>query len=193
VREALTTEDKQANNCRCLGVNTLKEEFCNFPGLGKYYNPAVDEPPPVPPVPLGEPPPEPVIPERPVQPIDQSDNVAMADFFVKLQEWEAQATAIQDDYKKQIEAFQARSDVFKGEASAYGEAFGKWQAAVGAAVVPAEVSVKSFYQNLSWTIVDKEDTQAYWSKIIFTWMIQSFIILILFGAILFLQKRKDST
>jgi hypothetical protein len=39
--------------------------------------------------------------------------------------------------------------------------------------------------------VDKENTQAYWSKIIFTWVVQSGIILTLFVAILFLQKRKD--
>jgi len=191
VREAMTMEDKQANNCRCLGINTLKEDSCNFPGIGKYYNPAVDEPPPDPPVALGEPPPEPVIPERPEQPLDQSDNVAMAEFFQLLQQWETQATAIQEDYKKQIEAYQARSEVYKGEASAYGEAFGKWQAARGAAIVPAEVSVAAFYKNLSWTIVDKGDSAAYWSKITFTWLVQSVIILILFVAILFLQKRKD--
>jgi len=187
----MTMEDKQANNCRCLGINTLKEDSCNFPGIGKYYNPAVDEPPPDPPVALGEPPPEPVIPERPEQPLDQSDNVAMAEFFQLLQQWEAQATTIQEDYKKQIEAYQARSEVYKGEASAYGEAFGKWQAARGAAIVPAEVSVAAFYKNLSWTIVDKGDSAAYWSKITFTWLVQSVIILILFVAILFLQKRKD--
>jgi hypothetical protein len=56
----------------------LKQENCNYPGLGEFYNPAIDQPPPVEPPPLGEPPPEPVLPERPVEPFDQSDNVAMA-------------------------------------------------------------------------------------------------------------------
>jgi hypothetical protein len=39
--------------------------------------------------------------------------------------------------------------------------------------------------------VDKENTTAYRAKVTKAWLIQGFIILILFGAILFLQKRKD--
>jgi hypothetical protein len=193
VREAMTLEDKEKNNCRCLGANALREDSCNFPGLGKFYNPAVDQSAPLAPPELGLPPPEPVLPERPIQPLDQSDNVAMAEFFQKLQAWEAEATAIQEQYKQQLEAFQAKSEVYKSEAGAYAEAVAQWQAGRGGAIVPAEVSIAAFHKNLSWTIVDKENPAAYWSKIGFTWVVQSAIILILFGAILFLQKRKDIT
>lgn len=191
VRAAMTLEDKKKNNCRCMGLNMLKQESCNFPGLGSFYDPAVDQPPPVEPAPLPPPPPEPVLPERPVQPLDQSDNVAMADFFLKLQEWEAQVTAIQEDYKKQIEAYQAQSEVYKSEVIAYQEALALWQVGQGSAVSPAEFAVNKFYTDLGWTAVNKEDTGAYIAKITKTWLVQSFIILILFGTILFLQKRKD--
>ena len=95
VRAAMTLDDKKANSCNCMGLSMLKEDSCNFPGLGKFYDPAVDEPQPIEPAPLEAPPPEPVIPERPVQPLDQSDTVAMAKFFDELQKWEADATAIQ--------------------------------------------------------------------------------------------------
>ncbi|HEX9840751.1 MAG TPA: FHA domain-containing protein [Anaerolineales bacterium] len=193
VRNAMTIEDKLANGCRCMGLNMLKEESCNYPGLGEFYNPAIEEPAPVEPAPLGPPPPEPVIPERPVQPIDQSDNVAMADFFVQLQAWETQATAIQEDYKKQIEAYQAQSEVYKSEAIAYQEELIKWQIAQASAVTPAEGVVDTFNTGFGWTYVDKENGPAYWGKIIFTWLVQSVIILVLFVAILFLQKRKDVT
>jgi hypothetical protein len=193
VRAAMTIQQKLDNGCRCLGLNMLKEESCNYPGLADFYNPAIDQPPPVEPVELGAPPPEPVLPERPVQPLDQSDNVAMADFFIKLQEWEAQATLIQEDYKKQIEAYQARSEVYKSEIITYQQDLIGWQIAQASAVTPAESVVNTFYTGIGWSFVDKEDSAAYYGKIVRTWLVQLGIISLLFVVILFLQKRKDVT
>ncbi len=189
VRDAMTTEDKLAQGCRCMGLNMFREESCNYPGLGLFNNPAIDGPPPAAPAALGDPPPEPVIPERPVEPTDQSDNVAMADFFTALKAWETQATAIQEDYKRQIADYQARTELYKSEAIAYQES----QIAQARAITPAEASVELFYSSFGWSWVDKEDSLAYWMKIIKTWLAQLIIILILFGAILYLQKRKDVT
>jgi len=182
-------ENKLAQGCRCMGLNMLKEESCNYPGLGLFANPAIDGPPPVLPLPPGDPPPEPVIPERPVEPADQSDNVAMADFFAALKAWETQATAIQEDYKRQIADYQTRTELYKSEAIAYQEA----QIAQARAITPAEANVELFYSSFGWSWVDKEDSLAYWTKIIKTWLAQLVIILILFGTILYLQKRKDVT
>jgi hypothetical protein len=187
----MTFEDKKANNCNCLGLDMLKQENCNYPGLGEFYNPAIDQPPPVEPSPLGEPPPEPVLPERPVEPADQSDNVAMAEFFTKLKEWETQATAIQEDYKRQIEDYRARSELYKSEVIAYQEELIKWQIGQASAVTAAEGVVNTFYTGIGWSFVDKENSQAYWSKVISTWLVQLGIISLLFVAILYLQKRKD--
>jgi len=189
VRASMTIDDKVANNCKCMGPNMLKEESCNHPGLGKFYNSAIDGPAPVEPEPLGDPPPEPVIPERPPQPTDQSDTVAMAEFFTALQEWETQATAIQEDYKRQIEDFQVRAKVYEAEKVAYETA----RVQVQVAVAPAEGIVKTFYEGTGWAYVNKEDSGAYFAKLTKAWLVQSSIILILLGAILFLQKRKDVT
>ena len=115
----------------------------------------------------------------------------MADFFVRLQAWEQQATAIQEDYKRQIEAYQAQSEVYKSEVITYQKELIEWQIAQASAVTPAEGVIDTFNSGFGWTYVDKEDSQAYWGKIIFTWVVQSGIILMLFVAILFLQKRKD--
>ena len=104
-----------------------------------------------------------------------------------------QATAIQADYKRQIEAYRARSEVYKSEAIAYQQELIKWQIAQASAVTPAEGVVETFNIGFGWTYVDKENGPAYWGKIIFTWLVQSAIILVLFVAILFLQKRKDVT
>jgi len=174
-----------------MGLDMLKQESCNFPGLGKFYDSAVDQPPPVEPAALPAPPPEPVLPERPVQPLDQSDNVAMADYFQKLQEWEAQVTEIQNGYKQQIEAYQAQSEVYKSEAITYQRELAAWQVGQGSAVSPAEFAVGKYYTDLTWTVVNKEDSAAYFAKIIKAWSVQFSIILILFVAILVLQKRKD--
>jgi len=174
-------------------VKMLEQGSCNYPGLGVFYNPAIEEPPPEEPAPLGNPPPEPAIPERPVQPADQSDNIAMAEFFTALQTWEAQATQIQEDYKRQIEAYQAQSEVYKSEIIAYQTELINWQIAQATAVTPAEAVIDQFYSSFGWIHVNKNDPVAYWAKITKTWLVQFFIIMILFVAILVLQKRKDIT
>lgn len=187
VRAAMTIDQKVENNCKCMGPNMLKQESCNHPGLGKFYIPAIDGPEPVEPEPLGDPPPEPVLPERPVQPLDQSDTVAMAEFFTALQEWEQEATAIQEEYKRQIEDFQTRAEVYQAEKVSYETARVELQVAVA----PAEGIVKTFYDGVGWSYVDKNDRLAYFAKINKAWSVQMLICLILFFAILYLQKRKD--
>jgi len=193
VRASMTIDQKVENNCKCLGPNMLNQESCNHPGLGVFYNPAIDSPPPVEPAPLGDPPPEPVIPPRPEQPVDQSDTVAMAEFFTALQEWEQQATAVQEEYKQQIEDFQVRAKVYETEKVAYETERVNQQIALQSAVAPAEGIVKTFYDGINWSYVNKKDTTAYFAKITKAWLVQIFICLILFGAILYLQKRKDVT
>ncbi len=170
VQNAMTIEDKLAQGCRCMGVNMLKEESCNHPGLGKFWVPAIDEPLPV------EPPPLPPEPARPVEPANQSDNVAMAEFFAKLQAYEAEVNV----YKLQVEQYQKDRVAYETK-----------RAELQVAVAPAEGVVRNFYSNFPFMYVDKNDTVAYYSKVGFTWIVQGFICLVLFVAILYLQKRKD--
>ena len=113
----------------------------------------------------------------------------MAEFFTALQEWEVEATAIQEDYKQQIEDFQVRAKVYEAEKIAYETA----RVEIQVAVAPAEGIVNTFYTGTGWAYVNKEDSAAYLAKLSKTWMVQFSIIVILFGAILFLQKRKDVT
>jgi len=170
VQASMTLEDKLNNGCNCMGVNILKEASCNHPGLGKFYIEAVDQPLPEEPAPL---PPEPA---QPVQPQDQSDNVAMAEYFTKLQEYETQI----NEYKAQAELYQ--SEIVSYQTS---------RAELQVAVAPAEGTVRSFYDGIGYTYVDKKDTATYIGKVVGTWVVQFVIILVLFGAILFFQKRKD--
>jgi ABC transport system ATP-binding/permease protein len=170
VQDAMTLEDKINAGCNCKGVNMLKEESCNHPSLGKFRIPLVDQPLPAEPAPL---PPEPA---RPVEPENQSDTVAMADFFAELKNYETEV----EEYKRKVELYQA-------ERVAYETA----RTELMIAVAPAEGVVRTFYNGIGFMYVDKNDTSAYFAKIIKTWMVQGLIILILFAAILYLQKRKD--
>jgi ABC transport system ATP-binding/permease protein len=190
-RKAMTLEQKEAAGCRCLGISILDPDSCAYPGLGKFYNPEIEEPAPVAPAQLGEPPTEPVIPARPVEPQNQSDTVAMAEFFEQLKAWETQVTQLQADYKASLEAYQIQADIFKAEAVAYQEALARWQIARASSVEPSESLVNQVREEYGWTFANKEDSPAYLSKIGKAWFAEGMIISILLVAILFLQKRKD--
>lgn len=190
-RKAMTFEQKEATGCRCLGISILNPESCAYPGLGKFYNPEIEEPQPNAPAPLAEPPPEPVIPERPTEPANQADTVAMAEFFSQLRSWETQVKQLQEEYKTALESYQSQADIYKAEAVAYQEAMARWQIARAASVEPAESLLNQVREEYGWTFVNKEDSTAYWMKIGKAWLAEGVIIGLLLVGILFLQKRKD--
>src|SRR3990170_4064695 len=192
VREAMTLEDKANNNCKCMGTNILDPGSCNFPGMGKFYNPAIDQPPPVQPALLGDPPPEPALPERPVEPVDQADTIAMSEYFDQLKVWENDVQGIQDNYKREVAAYQSRADVFEAEMAVYQEDLAKWNIARAASVEPAESVLGLSVTNIGWSFVDKENPSAFRSHIAFAWIAQLIMIAILMVAILILQKSKDA-
>ena len=100
----------------------------------------------------------------------------MAEFFAKLQEYEIKVEA----YKLQVEQYQRDRVAYETR-----------RAELQVAVAPAEGVVRNFYTNFPFMYVNKEDTATYYAKIGKTWVIQGAICLILFVAILYLQKRKD--
>lgn len=174
-----------------MGVSVLDPESCSFPGIGKFYNAAIDEPSPVEPPPLGDPPPEPVLPERPVQPEDQSDSIAMAEFFDELEVWEAEVEEIQAGYKQEVDAYQADADVFKAESIAYQESLAEWNIARASAVEPAENTINQFRDVVGWSFMDKSDEAIFRYKIFETWFAMLVIISIFIAGILILQRVRD--
>ncbi len=81
VRKAMTLEDKKTW-LQLHGLEHAQAEVLQFPGLAKFYDPAVDQTPPVEPAGFGDPPPEPVIPERPAT----RDNLTMWLWLIIFQE-----------------------------------------------------------------------------------------------------------
>lgn len=200
-QKELTLEQKNAN-CRCMGTNALNPESCNYPGLGIFLNDAIGQPqpPPFTESPPVEPvePPRPAIPPEPVKPADESDQVAMAQYFEDLQAWQAEVETIQSNYEAELEAYRGEVAVFRTDLDAFQQraieaetARTNWLIAQESAVQPAEGLIRQFYPGFGWSYVDKRDTAAYSGMLLRTWGAQWTIILILFFAILFLQKRKD--
>jgi ABC-type multidrug transport system ATPase subunit len=191
-RALLTAEDKQAN-CSCLGTNLLRQESCNFPGLGDFYTPAIDEAPPEEPPPLGEKPAEPVLPPQPEEPPDDADAVAKAEYAAAVQTWLEEVQTIQEQSKVEFAAYEAEAQIFQAQMVDYQTELINWQIARAAAVEPAEGLVGQVKKDFGWTFVDKDDTAAYGQMLVSTWSAQLIISGVLFGLILLLIKRKDVT
>jgi ABC-type multidrug transport system ATPase subunit len=191
VRDDLTLDDKAARGCNCMGLAALKETTCYFPGLGDYYDPAIDEPEPIEPQEIGDPPPQPELPAAPEQPTNPADQVAMAKFFDDLTAYQDQVDAIQDDYKTQIDDYQARADTYQEAMIAYQEDLAEWEIDRNTAVSKAEGVIKRYKEDYGFAFVDKDDDEAFWSKILFAWGVQIGIITILFFLVLFAIYWKD--
>jgi hypothetical protein len=113
--------------------------------------------------------------------------------------WEAESTAIQDDYEAQLEQYRAAVEQYKIQLADYQDrAVAAQQGdverriAVEASILPAEELIRQFYPGFGWTFVDKNDTAAYRNMILKTWAAQLVIIFILFVLIMLLLKRKDA-
>lgn len=191
-RALLDMEDKIEYGCRCMGPNALRPESCSFPGVGQFYNPAIDqEPPDEPPTPV-ERPEDPIIPDPPPEPADQADAVAVADYLAELEDYQATVEQIRAASEAEFEEYEAEIQIYQSEMIDFQEQLVGWQIAREAAVLPAESLINTFHRDFGWTFVDQEDPDQFWPFILNTWVAQGIIIGILFVGILALMKRKDA-
>jgi hypothetical protein len=191
LRESMTLDDKLDNGCRCMGPNVFNEAFCDVPGVGGRYDPAVDAPKPVEPAPLGDPPPAPEIPPPPPQPGVGADTLALTQYLEALRVYQEQTDQIRSAYEAEILAHQSRAEVYETTVKNYQEELIEWQTARNSAVGEAEGLIGAIRDELGWTFVNQENTAVYWGRIGTTWAAQGVIILVLFGLILVFIKRKD--
>ncbi|NIM93573.1 MAG: FHA domain-containing protein [Anaerolineales bacterium] len=191
VRDTMSIEDATAQ-CACLGTNILVEESCSFPGVGQFYDPIIDEPKPIEPPSLREQPAEPEIPPAPPEPEDQSDQVAMTEYFNALQAYQDEVQQIQDEYKAEMRVYEAEADVYASEMTAYQEELLDWEIGRASAVDPAVGLVDNIHDEFGWTFVDKSDAEAFWSRMITTWVAQIVIISVIILGVIFMVKRKDA-
>jgi hypothetical protein len=174
-----------------MGTSIFDPEQCNYPGIGQFYSEALDQAPPQEPPPLREQPARPEFPPEPVQPADQSDSVAMAEYFEELEIWRDQVEEIQGDYEADLQAYQQEAAAYQEALIAYQTELAQQQGTRLAAVQPAEASIEHLVTNFPWTLANKDDQAAFTTKILKGWIAQAVISTILFVGILIFQKRKD--
>jgi hypothetical protein len=191
VRDAMSLEDKEARGCRCMGTAVFDPESCSFPGIGKYYQPEVDQAPPPEPSPLRPKPTEPVIPPAPEKPEDEQDQIAMTKYLNSLGEYQEEVTQIQELYKSEMAIYEAESEVYKAEMAAYQEEYTEWEVVRTSAVGGAEGLIESITEEFGWAWVNKEDPDIFWAWLFRAWIAQLLIVTIFIGLILVMIKRKD--
>jgi len=190
-QNAMSIDDKLHAGCRCMGVKVFDKNSCNFPGLGSYNDPAIDQPKPQEPAKVGDPPAKPTLPATPQQPANPNDVVAMNAYLQALKAQQATVQQLQSDYQAKIDAYQKLVDQYQKDALAYQEKLGKWEIARNGAVGLAEGIIRRFLEHFDWAIVDKQDTALYTETIIKTWLAQGIIILVFFVLTLVSMKMKD--
>jgi hypothetical protein len=191
VRDAMTLEDKAARGCNCMGIAVFDPESCNFPGIGEYYLPEVDEPAPVEPAELRPKPTEPIIPPAPEKPEDEQDAIAMTQFMNAIADYQEEVGQIQDLYKGEMEIYEAEADIYQSQMETYQEDYTAWEVARTGAVGGAEGLIESVTEEFGWAWVNKDDSEVFWSWMLKAWIAQLIIIAVYIGAILILIKRKD--
>jgi hypothetical protein len=190
VRETMSLDDRTAR-CTCMGLNVLNPASCSVPGIGTFYDPAVDQPEPAAPPPLRDPPAEPVIPPAPAMPADQSDKLAMAEYFGALERYQDDVAQIQDLYKAHMKAYQAEADLYAVQAKAYQEERTTWMMTRTGSIEAAEGVVEIFNRDFGWTFTDKSDRSTFLARVAMTWVAQLVIILVLLAGVFLAVKRKD--
>jgi ABC-type multidrug transport system ATPase subunit len=191
LRESMSEEDKDAFGCRCSGLSLFETGKCNFPGIGQYYEPELDQPEPVQPQDLPGKPPEPAIPIAPEPPADQFDQVAIAQYLNSFQSYQEDVARIQEDYKNQMRLYEAQANIYKEEIKMYQEDMAKWTSGRSQAIKGAEGLIKNVKKEFGWAFVGKSETDRFLNWMVGTWMAQFTIMFILFVSILLLIKRKD--
>jgi hypothetical protein len=191
VRDAMSLDDKVARGCRCMGPAVFDPDSCSFPGIGKYYEPEVDQDPPEEPAPLRPKPTEPVFPPPPEEPEEGSDQVAMTKYLNALGEHQQEIEQIQEVYKGEIAIYEAETEVFQAEMADYQEEYTEWEVTRSSAIGGAEGLIESINEEFGWAWVDKDDPDIFWPWLFRAWLAQTIIILSFIGLTLVMIKRKD--
>ena len=191
VRKSMSMDDKAAQGCNCMGINALRPESCGFPGLGKNYDPAIDQPAPVEPAAIGDPPAEPLMPDPPAKPANPNDQLALAQYLQALNDYQASADKIRAEYKRQADDYRAKSDLYKAEMTTYQTKRTRWELDRNSAVSKSEIIINTYNNDFGWAFVNKQDSAEYWSSILFAWSVEAGMSFVLFILVLVFIYRKD--
>jgi ABC transport system ATP-binding/permease protein len=190
-RDQLTLDEKNAC-CTCMGENALHADKCNFPGLGQFYDAAIDQADPVRPADPGPQPADPVFPQAPAQPQDPNNLQALQAYLSELNQYNQQVDQIRGEYQTKIDTWQSAQEAYKAALQDYQQALTKLEVKRAIAVGSAESTIKRYMDDYGWTFVNKNDRETYLNTLYTTWGAQALICLILFAGTIIMQKRHES-
>jgi hypothetical protein len=185
------TLDQKNGMCRCMGENALRQNSCNFPGLGQYYNAAIDKKDPVKPTDPGPQPSEPTYPLAPAKPVDPNNLQMLQKYLSDLTDYNNSVSQISDQYKTEVNTWQNQQIDYKTQLETYQKGLSELEVKRAIAVGSAESTIRRFKDDYGWTFINKNDRQVYLKTLVTTWAAQLIISLVLFVGVVFLQKRND--
>jgi ABC-type multidrug transport system ATPase subunit/pSer/pThr/pTyr-binding forkhead associated (FHA) protein len=166
------TEAEKVEQCNCLGPNLFTR--CEFPGIQAKYDPAVDAPEPVKPQDPGDPPPQ---PPRPEPPTEQSPE-AQSRYQDEMQRYEEAMR----QYQKDIEAYQDQVKQYRSAMDVWQTQYREWKEKRDSAIGEAEGLIRKFHEDYGNTF--NVNLARHWGAL-------GLIMVIMFGLLVLVQKRKD--
>jgi ABC transport system ATP-binding/permease protein len=189
--QRLLTNRQKEQHCNCMGNSVLRESSCNFPGLGQYYDEAVDTPDPVEPPPLRDEPEPPAMPSPPQQPANMNDPAAVQAYLAALNEHSTAVSALQREYQVDAAIYSVERELHQVRTLVYQTDLAELELTRASAIGAAESRIRFFHEDFGWTFVDKSDEGTYFQTLFTTWGAQTIIILVLFLGTVALQRRRD--
>jgi len=189
-RDALTLDEKN-DQCICMGNNALNENSCNFPGLGSYYDEAIDTADPAKPREPGDKPAEPTLPEKPADPANPNNLRELQTYLGDLTAYNDEVAKLQDEYKEETNDWQDEQDVYRDEVETYQSDLTELKVKRAVAVGAAESTIDNYKSDFGWTFVDKQDKEKYYKTVFTTWGAQGVIILVLLVGTIYMVKKRD--
>ncbi|HEX8991103.1 MAG TPA: FHA domain-containing protein [Anaerolineales bacterium] len=190
-QDQLTLDYKNAN-CTCMGENALRQNSCNFPGLGKYYVSAIDQIDPVKPAAPGPQPAQPQFPAAPAQPADPNSLLALQSYLKNLTAYNQQVDSLRSQYQSQVTAWQNDQNTYKTAIQDYETSLTNLKVSRATAVGSAESTIRRFKDQYGWTFLNKKDRSGYLKTLFGTWGAQLLICLVLFAGTVIFQRRWES-
>ncbi len=124
-------------------------------------------------------------------PEDEYDQVKMVQYLNALSDYQNTVKAIQENFRNEMDLYQVRSDVYKGEMTNYLEELARYNISRVSAVKGGEGIIEGVTEKYGWAWVYKDDPEIYNPWLFKTWFSQGVIMVVYFVIILVLIKRKD--
>jgi hypothetical protein len=146
------TLDEKHEQCTCMGENAVRQDSCNFPGLGEFFD-------------------EPTLPEEPT--LTNPNSLQAMQLYVsepetynaevkQLQDdYNAEVTQLQDNYKAEIDKWQQENDDYRDAIQTYQKDLAALEVKRAIAIGATESSIERYKDDFGWTFLNKHDKMVY--------------------------------